>query len=361
MHHQKTAWNDFFPNTSTTNFESQTYTSKQSVSSDTAIYVSNCLFKSCTSSGDGGALYCGSSLTYLLVESTSFFKCTTSNTWGGAICFFISNRGNCVLYGVCGKDCCSINTGTSYGQFALIRVQESASNKNYANYSSVSRCVNEVSDSQRMFYLLYGKVCCTSVNLSMNKCYHSSGFYCIPIVESSSVTCSLLYSSFVDNSAFGYNCIRIDNGGSKNEIKSCNILRNTQISTSYATIYTNGILNIDESCILENIATSVFYSTSSSYPITLMRCTVDKTTNNGFLTIRNTVTKSFILGLFHLSTQNCNSDYDSVEYQNIFPLASHSAKESFCSCYTCNENYYQGRISTFFSITWMLFVTFGDC
>jgi predicted outer membrane repeat protein len=360
MYKQRTAWSDFFPDSPAANLKSQTYTSSQSYSS-TNVYVSNCLFIRCTSTDHGGALYCTS--TTLLVESSSFFSCTTSNTWGGAIRV---STGQFVLYEVCGYSCYSTYTGVTVGQFACIDVN-TASNKNYVNYSSIVRCVNQRSNSYDTVRLGSGEVCCPSVNMSMNKCQYYSGIYTYPNTGSSSVTYSFSYSSFVDNVAYQYSCICFSRGGVKYEMKSCNVLRNTQTSSSNGIIYTYGILDIKNSCILENTATYIFYSSSSSYTITLSDCTVDKTTNNGYLTTQNTVTKSFILGLNHMSTQNCHSEYDSVGILTAIPYVSHTTKKSFCFCYTNKINFCQGRISAFFSIIWMLLFTFihpnpsGDC
>jgi hypothetical protein len=261
----------------------------------------------------------------------------------------------CALYKACGYECYSLSTGGSSGQFGFIRLSNSVSDMVYVNYSSISRCVKQVSNHYYTMYHDNGKIFYPSVNVSMNKCHYYSGIYCNPSTDSSSVTCSLSYSSFTDNNDLGYTCIRFCNGGAKCEIKSCNILRNTQSSTSYATIFTNGILNIDDSCILENTATTIFYSSSSSYPITLTNCTVDKTTNNGYLTIRNTVTKSFILGLNHLSTQNCHSKYDSIGNLTPISYVPNPTKKEYC--YT-SKNCFQGRTSIFFSIIWMLLFTF---
>jgi hypothetical protein len=357
MHKQRTAWSDFFPDSPATNLKSQTYTSSQPYSS-TSVYVLNCLFISCTSMSHGGALFCTS--TDLLVESSSFFSCTTSNNWGGAIRV---STGQCVLYEVCGYNCYITYTGTgsSAGQFGCIDVN-TASFKNYVNYSSIICCVNQISNSYDTVRLGGGQVCCPSVNMSMNKCERNSGIRTYPYTGSSSVTYSFSYSSFVDNNCPGYTCIWFSSSA-KYEMKSCNVLRNTQSSSSYGIIYTYGILNIKDSCILENTATNIFYSLSSSYPITLTNCTVDKTTNNGYLTIQNTVTKSFIHGLNHMSTQNCHSEYDSVGTLTAIPYV--PTKKSFCFYYTCNH--YQGRISAFFSIIWMLLFAFihpkpfGDC
>jgi hypothetical protein len=234
----RTAWNDYFSGTTPTNLPSQTYTSRPTPSGSN-VYVLNCLFKSITSGSTGGALCC-TSVTYLLVESTSFFSCKTSGGVGGAI-YFSNNGGQCVLYEVCGYDC---STPSNNGfQFAYIGVNNAVSSKNYINYSSISRCVNEASGSWYILNLYNGNVCCPSVNISMNKCYGQL-IYCYPLSDSNSVTCSFSYSSFTDNIATSYTCIWLYKSGAKYEIKSCNILRNTQGTlNSEGTIYTSFFLS----------------------------------------------------------------------------------------------------------------------
>jgi hypothetical protein len=307
--HSITAWSDYFPGTSpTTNFSSQEFTSRQTPSTAN-VYISNCLFNKCSSSNAGGALYC-TSVTYLLVESSSFFSCKTSSS-SGAIYFSNSGSGECVLYKVCANDCCS--TSGSDEQFANILVKNVDTSKNYINYSSIVRCVNENSGSWRTLYLWNGKIFCPSVNISMNKCGHRSGFSCSPFPDSNSVTCLFSYSSFTDNIALSYICI-YTNENAKYEMKCCNILRNTQVNLNLqGTFSLCGNMHIKDSCILENNANYIFYTYSSSYKITLSNCTTDKTTiSNGILTIQSTVTKSFIHALNHMSTLNCNSEYDSA-------------------------------------------------
>jgi hypothetical protein len=304
----RTAWNDYFSPTSTTNLNSETFNSRQN-HSNSGVHVSNCLFRSISSSSNGGALYCAS--TYFLVESSSFISCNTCSN-GGAIYFSNSDGGQSVLHEVCGYDCCTTHPSYPSYQFAYICVKNDISSKNYINYSSISRCVSENLKSLCTLYLCYGKTFSPSVNMSLNKC-HEQSFYFHPSIDSSSVTCSFTYSSFSDNNLTGYSLFYLRMGGAKYEIKSCNILRNTQVSLSTeGTISTWGTTNITDSCILENKAKYIFYQGDSSYTTTLSNCTVDSTSNNGHLTIRNTVTKSFILGLNHISTLNCHSEYDSA-------------------------------------------------
>jgi hypothetical protein len=142
------------------------------------------------------------------------------------------------------------------------------------------------------------------------------------------------------------------------KIKYCNILRNTQASTSCGIIHSDGNVMIEDSCILENSATHIFYQGYSSFTITLSNCTVDKTTNNRNLITRNTVTKSFILGLHHMSTQNCQSEYDSIGTLSAIPYVSRPTKKVFCYCFTDKINPCQARISDSFSLNWIFIVTF---
>jgi hypothetical protein len=350
--HCRTAWNDYFPGTYSNNFNSETYYSRPTLSG-TGIYVSNCLFISIISTSDGGALSC-TSTTYLLVESSSFFSCKTSSDDGGALCV---RNGQCVLNKVCGYDCYSTYTSSSYGQFSYNVLTDAISNKNYINYSSIVRCVTENSNAHYTICHHYGTHCCPSINSSMNKCGGRTGIYCCPYKDTNSVTCTLSHSSFADNNAIGYTCISFCTTGANYEIKSCNILRNTQGSLgSQGTIYTPGNTAIDDSCILENKATYTFYA-YSSYIITLSNSTVDSTSKYGSFKIQNTATKSFILALDHISTQNCNSEYDSFGTLTPIIHSSPSSKKRIYLC-TCGDNFLQPRLSDVVSLTSILIFNF---
>jgi hypothetical protein len=337
----RTAWSDYFTG-SPTIIQTKIYGTTQTPS-DSNVYVSSCLFNKCNSTSNGGALSCSSSVIYLLVESTSFFSCKTSSSYGGAIYFENTNNGQCVLHGVCCYDCSSDH----YGHFARIRVNNGALSKNYVNYSSIVRCVSEISGSNYMVYLYNGKICCPSVNISMNKNEYISGICCYPFVDSNSFTCSLLYSSFVDNLATVYGCFWLWTEGAKYEIKGCNILRNTQVDLNRGgTINTNGILMIEDSCILENEATNIFNQGTSLYTITLSNCTVDKTTCNQNLITQKTVIKSFIHGLNHMSTLNCHAEYDTVG--TLTPITqTRSPSKNYC---TRGNNLCQYQVIDFVSL-----------
>jgi hypothetical protein len=347
MSNVKTAWNDYFTATGQNNINSQTFSLRQTPS-NTGVYVSNCLFRFITSSGNGGALSC-TSITYLLVESTSFVSCSTSSEYGGAV-YFSNSGGQCALHKVCGYDCCSTYTSRSYSQFVHTSVKNVISSKNYVNYTSISRCMNQISDSHFVLCLGNGKICCPSVNMSMNKCPYASGIYCQPFIDSNSFTGSLTYSSFADNFATISICIYFFWRGTANhEVKSCNILRNTQGNLDSDGLFSaSSNVFIEDSCILENKATYIFYQENSAYRFTVLNCTIDSTSNNGYLTIRNTFTKSFIHALNHMSTQNCHSEYDAVGA--LIPITpTPSSKKQIC-CYTCGNSFYQSELRYLISI-----------
>jgi hypothetical protein len=348
----RTAWNDYFTG-SPTLIQKNEYETRQTPSY-TSVHILKCLFKSITSTNDGGALSC-TSVTYLLVESSSFFSCKT-NCRGGAINF---NSGQFVLYGVCGNDCCT--TGSTVGQFCRVNVQSGASNKNYINYSSIVRCVGGNSNSNYMLYQQYGKHCYLSINISMNKCNFVSGIYCWPSSDSYAIICSLSYSTFADNEATGSVCLYFFTQNSNHEFKSCNIIRNKQGSLGTSgTIYTYHNLIIKDSCIIENTATNTFYQDSSSCTITISNCTVDKPTYNRNLIIQNTVTKSFILALTHMSTQKCHSEYDSAGTLTPIgqPSPPPSLKKRIHLC-TCGYLLYRCQQGNFVSLTSVLVLVFN--
>jgi hypothetical protein len=348
----KFGWSEYFTVSPTTTVSYSEYSSRLSYSSG-SVYVLNCLFNGITSGSHGGALSCSSSVTYLLIESSSFFTCRTNAKYGGAIFFDNTNSGEIVLHEVCGYDCYTTYANAPFDLFALINVNNAVAKKNHFNYSSISRCVSDGSESRFTLRLNNGKFSCPSVNFSMNKCQYHSGIYFYPYYDSSSVTCSVSYSSFADNNAPGYYLNFFSNSGSKYEMKSCNVLRNTQGSSLYGIISASGNLNIENSCILENTATNIFYA-HNSYTITLSNCTVDKTTNNGYLTIKNTVTENFILGLNHISTQNCFVEYDSAGTLTAIPFVSQTTKKIIYYTY----NHCQGRNNFLFSLYWEFLFAF---
>ena len=96
---------------------------------------------------------------------------------------------------------------------------------------------------------------------------------------------------------------------------------------------------------------------ASSSTIILSNCTVNKTTYNRNLVTQNTVTKSFILALNHMSTQNCNAEYDSAGYltPNLQTPSPSKKQKLYCSCECL---FYQSPLRDFFSLTCVLIFNF---
>jgi hypothetical protein len=179
-----------------------------------------------------------------------------------------------------------------------------------------------------------------------------------PYSDSSSVICSISYSTFADNHALGHTGIILWRDYAKYEIKSCNIIRNTQVSTgTHGTFLSYGYLNIEDSCILGNNANYIVYTANSNYPTTLSNCTVDKTANNGYMTIKNTVTKSFILALKHMSNLLCHAEYDSAgALTPVTPPPSPPTKQKHY--YTYGDSFCLSRLRDFVSLIFVFLFNF---
>jgi hypothetical protein len=168
-------------------------------------------------------------------------------------------------------------------------------------------------------------------------------FFFNPLVDPNTVTGSLTYSTITDNNATVDQIVVFWNQGSQNEMKSCNVLRNTQVyAGSRAIIFTWGYLVIEDSCILENRANLYFYESSKYCTITVSNCTVDNFASYGNITTKNLFTKSFIHALDHMSTRHCYTGFDSVG--NLTPI-SHISKQKHC--YTGDRSFYHIKQANF--------------
>ena len=124
-------FNEYFGENVSPTHERGTYNDQQSVSS-TNVYVSECLFKNCSSNSQGGAIST-TSTQKLLVESSQFESCETSTGYGGAICIMSTASGQCIINKVCSIDCMTTSTSTTYGQFLYTELYDSLSTKNNCN------------------------------------------------------------------------------------------------------------------------------------------------------------------------------------------------------------------------------------
>ena len=302
------SWSDFYDGNADQSLDPSKYTSQQQIDK-TYVYVTDCLFQGCTSSIDGGAIRTTSAQNFL-VEFSSFDSCTTSNTWGGAIKLYNENNGQCVLNKICSYFCRSIASKSSYGQFAYIRVKNAIECKNYVNYSSISRSINNVATSMYAIMSYNGKNMHQNNNFTANTCYRNTAVAYRPFTSTNPLPCSISFSSFVNNTSKQYACIAFKESSASKTIKSSNIVNNKQETSSEGTISSVGSLRIEESCILLNNAATTFYTSGS---IVVSRCTMDTAERfSGSFTIEKAISTSFINGLDHLKTGFCQASYDSV-------------------------------------------------
>ena len=230
------------------------------VPSKSDVYICKCLFETCTSSTSGGAVSSSStSVNRMMIEGSTFTSCKTTNTVGGGIYFYNTNNGECVIFHTCCFDCSSKRTDTSsstLGQYAYIVTKNNdASFKNEVNESTITGIKKESAYPHYALCLEYSNIICSSVNITNNECYYYPALRCYPAVKTDIITCFIIYTSIVNNSAKGgFGCILFSSGsiGSTQIISTSNIINNKQDSSSYATILTYGNLCINESCIIGN-------------------------------------------------------------------------------------------------------------
>jgi hypothetical protein len=305
------------------------------------VYVHDCVFSYCSSSSNGGALNCGNSVYKLLVEQTTFISCSTSDSYGGGIYFYSTTNGECVLSRICGFDCSS----TGSGIFAYINTKDDAAFKNHVYDSSFTHTLIKSGRPQRILYLTKGNVLCPSVNITNNECYYYPAFGFYPTISSVSDTCCISCSSIVNNTANGgWGCILFDGSTTSQRMDTCNIINNKQtIYSSYElTIWSSSNLLIKDSCILGNNAgKKVFYVSSGK--VTISNCTIDddiisNARYSGSVSFTKMIERSFIHALSHISTQKCDSYFDSYGTLTAKPPGSPQRTKDRCfGCFTqCN-------------------------
>jgi predicted outer membrane repeat protein len=305
------------------------------------VYVNDCVFSYCSSTTHGGAIYCSSSVYKLLVEQSTIISCRTSNQRGGGISFYnTESRAECVFSKVCGFNCSSTNSGSSWGQFADTYLnRDDANNKNQARDCSISHTSNEGTTPHYALCLEYGNILCTSVNLTNNECVHYSALACWSVVSSTSDTCYISYNSIVNNTANGgYSCILLGGYGSSQFINTCNILNNKQTSSNYGIIYSNANVFIKDSCIIgNNEGKCVFFISSTSYKITISNSTLDddmftSVRYSGNVIVNKTIKKMFINALSHIITYKCDSYFDSFGTLKVNTNAPSKSSRLLMSC-----------------------------
>jgi hypothetical protein len=322
------------------------------------VYVHDSVFRSCSSSSSGGAINCGSSVYKLLIEQTTFISCSTSSGNGGGICFSNTASGECVLSKICGYDC-SCN---SFGQCIFIEIKNVVNFRNHVNDSSITHSLKKSSSPDRTLHIYYGNILCPSVNLTNNECYYTPALLCHPTTGTgspASETCRISYSSIVNNTANGgYICINLNNRDSSHCIDMCNILNNKQTSTGYGPIYAYANVLIKDSCILgNNPGNTVFYENYASAKITISNCTIDNSKYSGSVIFTKTIENSFIHALSHISTQKCDSYFDSYGTLTAKPNVPSQNTKNQCYGYLMSYIYKHPMIDPFRSVEFIFLLS----
>lgn len=352
----KTAFTDAFSSSGFEEYENKNHTGSESyIPSKNDVCVEDTIFFKCKSSSYGGAISCpsGTSVKRLFISDSSFTICKTTNDDGGGIYFYNENYGECAIRRICSFNCSSIYTGDmgTTGQCAFIHTKTDASYINHVNDSSITHTLIESKYPKLPLRLDNGNIVCPSVNMTNNDCYGLSCLACAPSIKSGSteVTCSISYSSFVNNTANGdFGCICYNTLKSYGLISTCNIINNRQTSSDWAIIVTAGKLTIKGSCIVGNNMT---FCKKNNNDITISNCTLDENGigSSGYtdiLTFIETIEYSFINALSHIVTDNCDSFFDS--YGNLTSMYTISRKAKKKLSVTCIRKKQSVSLCNFF-------------
>lgn len=316
-------WQSVYGSSLSPNPKNTKFNQRQSLGNGN-IYIYCCEFNDCAAGSQNGGAICvsSSSSTKLLVEKTLFFRCkTTTSGEGGAIYF--GSEGNCVISQVCGNECSTPENRP----FSYVDCTNGAQYKNDILDSSISLSTSSYFQAISNWD---GKIEYNGLNSSFNTCGYNTACG-VWTSRASDVTGTISFCSFINNTATTCRILIIGNNAN-NMMKSCNVIKNEQKDKSNSgIIHSDGVLEIKDSCILENIATYELYGGSSTNTITVYNCTLDPNINskkNNYVTIASTVSNSFILALVHLSTGNCEAKFDSVG--SLSPAGNKRPKRNFC-------------------------------
>jgi len=286
-------------------------------------YVSNCLFHVCWSS-EGGGIFVTSSSNFL-IEETTFLSCSATSGKGGGL--FFEATGNCVLSKVCSFSC----SASSSGLFCYVKLPNSLEYNNTIIDSSVSH--SNCPNSGNGFFPSYGKIFVSSVNSSKNIGSCHVGIR-VDLSSSSEYGDSLIsYSCFSDIETKNYVTVLYGLGG-KGEMRSCNVVNNTQIDVSrFGTVCSNFHLNVYDSCVTGNNAERSFHCNDAT--IKLYNTIFDK----GILSVevKESASSSFTNNLKFIRIGLCGA-----KDENIITLSGRT--KNVCSRVHQGYNSFQNRI-----------------
>ena len=284
------AWEDFYGSTSYTKYKLSSSTTNFA----SHAYIFDSKFDSISATIPGSAISYSSSSpeNKLLIEYTTFLKCTTTDK-GGAV--FFAYNGQCVYSHVCGSGCYSSDLT---GNFDYIEVDAIENYKNYIFSSSIcfSRPANDI---DRTLCHYSGHIILDNSNISHNTGGGSSGIYSSPTTKE-----EISFTTFSNNTGHYDTSIYLYEKNMDYTMKTCNIIYNNQLKGSI--IETKGSLIVTKTCILKNKAPTIIKSYTT---FILDNCAIDFSSTG---TIINKPSSLFINGLNHFGTIGCQATYDNV-------------------------------------------------
>ena len=252
-------------------------------------WILNCLF-SLSSNTKGGAIYCTGSNIKLLIESTNFLNCSSSD-WGGSICCYPSIN-SCILE----KICVSNSISNIYYSFACIY----STNINNCNLTTIINCFAP----SKTIQFTFGNQICFNSNLSKNNLLngHTSG-----ISFSAPSFLDSKFGTYFNNSlpSTSYVCIQLTQGSNSRKITFSNIINNN--SPTYSIITICGGDFILENCTFFNNKNILFGSNGEGGNLRIYNCFINHLYQYGSAIYSNTFSYSSSYNLYHFNTFICNN------------------------------------------------------
>ena len=262
MHDIEFSWNDFYgENSPESSFKSQKFETNNQTTSAASLHISCCSFINCKNSqGAGGGIFVSSSSKKILVEETTFSSCEATSGEGGGV--YYSGEGSSIFYRVCSYQC----KASSGKHFCSI--------KTCYNNSMIDCSVSYTNNSSQNYavYLYEGKIYVSLINSSNNKVYRFQ-FSVHPRLDSFSSNCLIKHSNFACNLMEGCICVEYRGNGPA-EMRTCNVIKNSQGNTYHGAVYSNVNLYVYDSCVIENNIPYSF-STDNGGDIRLYNTTFD--------------------------------------------------------------------------------------
>ena len=218
-------------------------------------YLADCYFKMVTHHASKGGIMCYEMVNVHLVVEFCVFDTCMSNSDGGAI-FFSSTSGGIVVSKVCAIDC-SIIASTIEGCF--LYSTSGSNNKNSILFSTLSRCSSN-SDNDRRSAVRLGNGNQTISNVNTTYCYND---YYSAYTLQTSIFLKVQYNQIEHCYPSGYTVIYIISGSGTILFSENNFINNSSPSTSYGlfrstpstTLITNCVFSINKGVLFSGALT----------------------------------------------------------------------------------------------------------